>query len=203
MGVSSSGHNNREDLPNSPNLATNNAPAVAKQNYTAPSATSSTPPDYKFEHFMKRCMEIQGQKKNLETQIRVELEKWREKARDGKPRDECRRNVVGLLSQFKASQLSQDALITKEKNRLDAFRNVVNEDTSQRLKARLEFFSQLNKEHDNLLYLFREDSQECQAICKKYSEVQIRKRTGCKFESWLRCPPCSSYDYGSLGSSCS
>lgn len=119
-------------------------------------------------------MEIQGQKKNLEAQIRLEVQKWRDKAQNGKPRDECRRNIIGLLSQFKASQLSQDALIAKEKNRMDAFRNVVNEDTTQRLKARLEFFSHLNKEHDNLLCLFREDSQECKAICKKYSEVQIR-----------------------------
>ena len=119
-------------------------------------------------------MEIQGQKMNLEMQIRMEVQKWREKAQSGKPRDECRRNVIGLLSQFKASQLSQDALIAKEKKRLDTFRNVINEDTTERLKARLEFFSQLNKEHDSMLYLFREDSQECKSICKKYSEVQIR-----------------------------
>ena len=123
---------------------------------------------------MKRCLALQGQKKNLESQIRLELETWRTKGRNGSPRDECRRNVVGLLSQLKASQLAQDELISKEKHRLDAFRNVVNEDTTERLKMRLEFFSQLNKEHDKLLYLFREDSQECKAICKKYSDVQIR-----------------------------
>ena len=134
---------------------------------------------------MKRCLELQGQKKNLESQIRVELETWRTKARNGTPRDECRRNVVGLLSQLKASQLAQDELISKEKHRLDAFRNVVNEDTTERLKMRLEFFSQLNKEHDKFLYLFREDSQECKAICKKYSDVQIRYVTYL-FVSWHR-----------------
>jgi hypothetical protein len=139
-----------------------------------PLTKTTSPPDYKFEHFMKRCLELQGQKKNLESQIRLELETWRTKGRNGSPRDECRRNVVGLLSQLKASQLAQDELISKEKHRLDAFRNVVNEDTTERLKMRLEFFSQLNKEHDKLLYLFREDSQECKAICKKYSDVQIR-----------------------------
>ena len=89
---------------------------------------------------MKRCLELQGQKKNLESQIRLELENWRTKARNGTPRDECRRNVIGLLSQLKASQLAQDELISKEKHRLDAFRNVVNEDTTERLKMRLEFF---------------------------------------------------------------
>ena len=139
---------------------------------TLTKATSAQ--DFKFEHFMKRCLELQGQKKNLESQIRLELENWRTKARNGTPRDECRRNVIGLLSQLKASQLAQDELISKEKHRLDAFRNVVNEDTTERLKMRLDFFSHLNKEHDKLLYLFREDSQECKAICKKYSDVQIR-----------------------------
>ena len=136
--------------------------------------TTNTPRDYKFEHFVKRCWEMQGQKRNLQAQMRVELKKWRELARSGKPRDECRRNVIGLLSQFKASHLSQDELIMKEKNRLDTFRNVVNDDTTERLRARLEFFSQLNTEHDNLLYLFKQDSEECRAICKKYCDAQIR-----------------------------
>ena len=198
MGSSSSRETAREERPRPINR--HDGPALRHYYQPVPLAKTTSVPDYKFEHFTKRCLELQGQKKNLESQIRMELENWRTKARNGTPRDDCRRNVIGLLSQLKASQLAQDELISKEKHRLDAFRNVVNEDTTERLRMRLDFFSHLNKEHDKLLYLFREDSQECKTICKKYSDVQIRKRTGCKFESWLRCPPCSSYDYGSLGS---
>lgn len=110
----------------------------------------------------------------MESQIRLELDAWKKRARNGTPIGECRRNVVGLVSQLKASQLAQDELISKEKRRLDAFRNIVNEDTTQRLKMRLEFFSQLNNEQNKLLQLFREDSQDCKAICKKYSDLQIR-----------------------------
>ncbi|XP_046845157.1 uncharacterized protein LOC124439004 isoform X2 [Xenia sp. Carnegie-2017] len=169
-------------------------------NQTPQETSNSSAKDFKFQHFTERCLQLQGQKQDLESQIRMELEKWRGKHCKDASRDECRQNIIGLLSELKTSQLTQEEMITKEKIRLDAFRNLVNEDTTERLKVRLNFFSLLNKEHDKLLYLFREDSRECKAICKKHSDVQLRKRTGSKFESWLRCPPCTSYDYGSVGS---
>lgn len=70
--------------------------------------------------------------------------------------------------------MQQDLLIEKEKLRLDAFRNCINEDTTNRIKKRLTFFQKLNKQHEALLEHVRQDIQDCRAICKRLNDSNGR-----------------------------
>ena len=106
---------------------------------------------------------------------------WQQRAKNGDEGVECKEKILGLLAKFRDVQQSQDNLIEKEKLRLDAFRNCINEDTTNRIKSRLEFFVQLNKQHETLLELVRQDVQDCKTICKKYQDSNLRY--GC--DNWI------------------
>ena len=95
-------------------------------------------------------------------------------AKNGDEGTECRENILGLLSKFRDAQSQQDILIEKEKLRLDAFRNCINEDTTNRIKKRLTFFQKLNRQHEALLEHVRQDIQECRTICKKFNDSSGR-----------------------------
>ncbi|XP_032225892.1 uncharacterized protein LOC5501706 isoform X1 [Nematostella vectensis] len=171
----------------------------AKQNNKVPKV-KNTPPDYKFEHFMQRCQYIQDEKKQIQVEIRMEVLEWRKRARQGEVSvDDCRDKILGLLSRFRDVQQQQDKLIEKERFRLDAFRNSINEDTTSRIKSRLNFFCKLNRQHEALLELVRQDVQDCKNICRQYNDTQSNSK--CKgFETWIKCPARPAYDYGSIGS---
>ena len=111
---------------------------------------------------------------NWQIQIRLEVVAWQQRAKNGDEGVECKERILSLLSNFRDVQQAQDSLIEKEKLRLDAFRNCINEDTTNRIKSRLEFFVQLNKQHEALLELVRQDVQDCKTICKKYQNSQLR-----------------------------
>lgn len=172
-------------------------PPVKQNNSTAVIATVQSPPDYKFEHFTKLCQHYQEQKKILQVQIRTEVHNWQKVAKNGDEGIECREKILGFLSQFREAQKQQDVLIEKEKLRLDAFRNCINEDTTNRIKKRLTFFQKLNKQHEALLEHIRQDIQECRMICKRFNDSSGRSKG---FETWIKCPASPAYDYGSIGS---
>lgn len=96
-------------------------------------------------------------------------------AKNGDEGTECREKILGLLSKFRDAQSQQDILIEKEKLRLDAFRNCINEDTTNRIKKRLTFFQKLNRQHEALLEHVRQDIQECRTICKKFNDSSGRR----------------------------
>lgn len=176
----------------------NRPPALppVKQNNTV-QVTIQTPPDYKFEHFTKLCQHYQEQKKIFQVQIRTEVHNWQRVSKKGQEGTECREKILELLSKFREAQLQQDLLIEKEKLRLDAFRNCINEDTTNRIKKRLTFFQKLNKQHEALLEHVRQDIQDCRAICKRLNDSNGRYKG---FETWIKCPASPAYDYGSIGS---
>lgn len=95
-------------------------------------------------------------------------------AKNGDEGTECREKILDLLSKFRDAQSQQDILIEKEKLRLDAFRNCINEDTTNRIKKRLTFFQKLNRQHEALLEHVRQDIQECRTICKKFNDSSGR-----------------------------
>lgn len=159
--------------------------------------TIQTPPDYKFEHFTKLCQHYQEQKKIFQVQIRTEVHNWQRVSKKGQEGTECREKILELLSKFREAQMQQDLLIEKEKLRLDAFRNCINEDTTNRMKKRLTFFQKLNKQHEALLEHVRQDIQDCRAICKRLNDSNGRYKG---FETWIKCPASPAYDYGSIGS---
>ncbi|XP_065068115.1 uncharacterized protein LOC135693523 isoform X1 [Rhopilema esculentum] len=135
--------------------------------------------DSKFEHFMGKCFILQKEKKSLELQIRVELDNWRSRAKAGAPTAECRHRLSVYLKRFKTAQETQDILIEKEKTRLGNYENECDEDKVNELKNKLKFFSVLNKQHEKLLEMVRQDVQDCRAICRKFTEnddSQIRYR---------------------------
>ena len=105
-----------------------------------------------------------------QVQVRTEVHNWQKLAKNGDEGTECREKILGLLSKFREAQRQQDLLIEKEKLRLDAFRNCINEDTTNRIKKRLTFFQKLNKQHEALLEHVRQDIQDCRMICKKFSD---------------------------------
>ncbi|EDO30238.1 predicted protein [Nematostella vectensis] len=106
-------------------------------------------------------------------EIRMEVLEWRKRARQGEVSvDDCRDKILGLLSRFRDVQQQQDKLIEKERFRLDAFRNSINEDTTSRIKSRLNFFCKLNRQHEALLELVRQDVQDCKNICRQYNDTQ-------------------------------
>ena len=100
-------------------------------------------------------------------------------AKNGDEGTECREKILELLSNFREAQRQQDTLIEKEKLRLDAFRNCINEDTTNRIKKRLTFFQKLNKQHEALLEHVRQDIQDCRAICKRLNDSSGRFVTLC------------------------
>lgn len=104
----------------------------------------------------------------------MEVITWRTKAKNGEDGTEYREKILGFLSEFRDAQTQQDVLIEKEKLRLDAFRNCINDDTTNRIKNRLNFFCKLNKQHEALLELVRQDVQDCKMICKKYQFTEAR-----------------------------
>ena len=126
--------------------------------------------DSKFEHFMDKCFILQKEKKSLELQIRVELDNWRSRAKAGAPTAECRHRLSVYLKRFKTAQETQDILIEKEKTRLGNYENECDEDKVNELKNKLKFFSVLNKQHEKLLEMVRQDVQDCRAICRKFTE---------------------------------
>ena len=105
-----------------------------------------------------------------QVQVRTEVHNWQKLAKNGDEGTECREKILGLLSKFREAQRQQDLLIEKEKLRLDAFRNCINEDTTNRIKKRLTFFQKLNKQHEALLEHVRQDIQDCRMICKKFND---------------------------------
>ena len=105
-----------------------------------------------------------------QVQVRTEVHNWQKLAKNGDEGTECREKILGLLGKFREAQRQQDLLIEKEKLRLDAFRNCINEDTTNRIKKRLTFFQKLNKQHEALLEHVRQDIQDCRMICKKFSD---------------------------------
>ena len=106
----------------------------------------------------------------LQVQVRTEVHNWQKLTKNGDEGTECREKILGLLSKFREAQRQQDLLIEKEKLRLDAFRNCINEDTTNRIKKRLTFFQKLNKQHEALLEHVRQDIQDCRMICKKFND---------------------------------
>jgi len=106
----------------------------------------------------------------LQVQVRTEVHNWQKLTKNGDEGAECREKILGLLSKFREAQRQQDLLIEKEKLRLDAFRNCINEDTTNRIKKRLTFFQKLNKQHEALLEHVRQDIQDCRMICKKFND---------------------------------
>lgn len=106
----------------------------------------------------------------LQVKIRAEVHNWQRVAKNGDEGTECRERILDLLSKFREAQRQQDLLIEKEKLRLDAFRNCINEDTTNRIKKRLTFFQKLNKQHEALLEHVRQDIQDCRTICKKFND---------------------------------
>lgn len=103
-------------------------------------------------------------------QVRAEVHNWQKVTKSGDEGTECRERILGLLSKFREAQKQQDMLIEKEKLRLDAFRNCINEDTTNRIKKRLTFFQKLNRQHEALLEHVRQDIQDCRMICKKFND---------------------------------
>ncbi|KAK3733069.1 hypothetical protein QZH41_008404 [Actinostola sp. cb2023] len=180
----------------------NKPPALppAKNNNNKAVCISRTPPDYKFEHFMKLCQNIQDEKKKIQVQIRMEVLNWRKRAQNGNEVDECREQILAMLSRFRSAQEKQDHLIEKEKLRLDAFRNCINEDTTNRIKSRLTFFCRLNRQHEALLELVRQDVQDCKNICRRYQDTHSQPSKSKGFETWIKCPKTPAYDFGSIGS---
>lgn len=111
----------------------------------------------------------------MELQVRIELENWRLRARKGEPSAECRHRISECLKLFKSAQETQDSLIEKEKSRLANYGNLVDgnamkKDSLLKLKARLRFFSILNKQHESLLEMVRKDVQDCRLICRKMTD---------------------------------
>lgn len=112
----------------------------------------------------------------VQVQIRMEVITWRERAQNGDEVDECREHILDMLSRFRLAQEKQDDLIEREKLRLDTFRNCINEDTTNRIKSRLTFFCRLNRQHEALLELVRQDVQDCKNICRRYQGSQSQPR---------------------------
>ena len=107
-------------------------------------------------------------------QIRTEVHNWQRVSKKDQEGTECREKILELLGKFREAQMQQDLLIEKEKLRLDAFRNCINEDTTNRIKKRLTFFQKLNKQHEALLEHVRQDIQDCRAICKRLNDSNGR-----------------------------
>ena len=123
---------------------------------------------------MNLCLQLQREKKSTELQIRIELENWRIRAKRGEPTSECKHRISELLTKFRNSQESQDILIEREKVRLNAYKNVITDEMTAKIRTRLKFFSSLNREHESLLDLVRQDVQDCKALCNRFGDQQIR-----------------------------
>ncbi len=141
--------------------------------------------DYRFDRFVRACFQLQKEKKWLEVQVRIELQNWRLRAKKGESSAECRHRISECLKMFKCVQETQDALIEKEKSRINSYGSDIGEDAVRNLKARLKFFSVLNEQHEALLEMVRRDVQDCRAICRKVGDEdsQIRYRL-CNFKSF-------------------
>ena len=126
--------------------------------------------DYKFERFMNKCLKLQKDKRSLEMQIRVELDNWRTLAKKGAPTVECRHRLSVFLKGFKAAQETQDLLIEKEKQRISSCENEYNKTKVHVLKNKLKFFAILNKQHEKLLEMVRQDVLDCRSICRPNSD---------------------------------
>lgn len=123
--------------------------------------------DYKFDRFMSRCLALQKEKKSLEMQIRLELDNWKTCAKNGAPTSECRYRLSMLLKGFKAAQQTQDILIEKEKQRISSNENEYSKPKVHMLKNKLKFFALLNKQHEKLLEMVRQDVLDCRSICRQ------------------------------------
>ena len=117
---------------------------------------------------MNRCLALQKEKRSLEMQIRAELSNWRSRAKRGAPTSECRHRLSVLLKGFKVAQEMQDLLIEKEKQRLSNchFGTV----KAHTLEDKLKFFSLLNKQHESILEMVRQDVLDCRSICRQNSD---------------------------------
>lgn len=126
--------------------------------------------DYNFERFMNKCLKLQKEKRLLEMQIRVELDNWRTRAKKGAPTTECRHRLSVFLKGFKVAQETQDLLIEKEKQRVNSFEKEYSKTKVIVLKNKLKFFAILNKQHEKLLEMVRQDVLDCRSICRQNYE---------------------------------
>jgi len=126
--------------------------------------------EYNFERFMNKCIKLQKEKRSLEMQIRVELDNWRTRAKKGAPTTECRHRLSIFLKGFKVAQEAQDILIEKEKLKLKSFENEYSKAKVLVLKSKLKFFAMLNKQHEKLLEMVRQDVLDCRSICRQNYE---------------------------------
>ena len=138
-------------------------------------------PDYHFERFMNKCLKLQKEKRSLEMQIRVELDNWRTRAKKGTPTTECRHRLSVFLKGFKMAQEAQDVLIEKEKQRINSFENEYSKTTVIVLKNKLKFFAVLNKQHEKLLEMVRQDVLDCRSICRQNYENEISDGSRIRF----------------------
>ena len=119
---------------------------------------------------MNKCIKLQKEKRSLEMQIRVELDNWRTRAKKGAPTTECRHRLSIFLKGFKVAQEAQDILIEKEKLAIKNFENEYSKAKVLVLKSKLKFFAMLNKQHEKLLEMVRQDVLDCRSICRQNYE---------------------------------
>ena len=119
---------------------------------------------------MNHCFTLQKEKQSLESQIRIELDNWRARAKKGEPTTENRHRLSVYLKRFKAAHETQDILIEREKMRLYSYGNEADSRRVFELKDKLRFFSVLNKKHETLLEMVRQDLQDCRSICRKLND---------------------------------
>eukprot|EP00794_Sanderia_malayensis_P015976 gene15976-17585_t len=126
--------------------------------------------DSRFEKFVKVCLRLQKEKKYLELQIRMELENWRGNAKRGAPSAECRQRISEYLKLFKQAQETQDSFIEKEKLRLLCQGNGMSKEIQRKLKARLRFFSILNRQHEVLLEMASTTRRDIKYVIEKWTK---------------------------------
>ena len=139
--------------------------------------------DFKLEKFMNHCFILQKEKKSLESQIRIELDNWRARAKKGEPTTESRHRLSLYLKKFKAAHETQDILIEREKVRLCSYGKEADSRRVFELKDKLRFFSVLNKQHETLLEMVRQDLHDCRSICRKSKDDDSHVRYSMRYLS--------------------
>lgn len=133
-------------------------------------------PEYHFNEFITQCEQQQRQKIDIQTRLRMELQKWWLKQRDQDDSlSEQKHRIFSLLHRFRCIQQDQNTLIQKEKVRFYLLKNNMDPKDLKKMRNRLKYFIMLNQEHESIISKLREDCVGCRGTSDKVTTTRTNK----------------------------
>ncbi|XP_065647572.1 uncharacterized protein LOC101238082 [Hydra vulgaris] len=122
--------------------------------------SSVNPPEYDFKEFVLKCENLQRIKMLLESKIRTELKQWSLKSSSQDiSSHEHKKSLYQFIKYFKSVQEEQNRLIQKEKLRFEMIKAEFDETVIYKMRNRLKYFIELNKDHEEIIYRLKEATE--------------------------------------------